>query len=429
MKALFTPAIALMNRMGYHKKFAALWLLSLVAISVLVVSLFVSLSQVIRTSQQELEGIDLIKPFSQVIQVMQQHRGLCAASLSGNDAMRDRCATKQQEAVNAFGTLNGKLPEHLKSHGDWHRIKADWAHLRDKGRRWTVTENFSAHTRLIEQIQSFKMVAADHYMLSLDPQLDSYYLLDTTVIKLPDTLEHLGQLRAYGLGILAKKQITASEKINLYGIIALLHASLRPLQANLEKIAQTNPTIHNTLSVVSRDISDAARQVSDRVTSDILTGHFATTPEDYYTLTSAVIDRSYRQMHQTLLPTTETLLKARIINAKNTLHMSIGLACVLILVVAYFAAGIYFATIDSIQSLARSSRAFAGGNLHERVHLDTHDELGQVGDSFNEMADEFSALLEERRQTEEALCQFKNTLDQTHDCVFMFSPLMFLSSF
>ncbi len=422
MKALFTPAIALMNRMGYNKKFTALWLLSLVAIAVVIVSLFTSLSQVIRTSQQELKGIELIKPFSQTIQVIQQHRGLCAAALSGNDAMRDRCAAKEKEVINAFDTMDAKLPDSLKLTGDWRDIKEGWARLHEDRFDWTLAENFAAHTRLIEQIQSLEVVVADQYKLTLDPQIDTYYLLDTTIIKFPDMLEHLGQLRAYGLGILSKKQITDSEKMGLYGIIAMLYESLGPLQANLAKVGRTDPAMHDALAAVFRDIDDAARQVTARVQTDILAGHFTVTQEDYYSMTSVVIDRSYRQMYETLLPATETLLKARIDRAKNTLYVSIGIACSLILVVAYFAAGIYFSTIDSIQSLACASRAFAGGNLRERVHLGTRDELGQVGDSFNEMADEFGALLEGRRQTEEALNQFKSTLDQTHDCVFMFAP-------
>src|SRR3989304_10609447 len=93
----------------------------------------------------------------------------------------------------------------------------------------TAADNFAAHTRLIEQIQSFEVVVADQYKLTLDPQMDTYYLVDTAINKLPDTLEHLGQLRAYGVGILAKKQLTESEKITLSGILAILHESLSPL--------------------------------------------------------------------------------------------------------------------------------------------------------------------------------------------------------
>lgn len=38
--------------------------------------------------------------------------------------------------------------------------------------------------------------------LSLDPDIDSYYLMDAVVVKLPAVLERLGQIRARGTGIL-----------------------------------------------------------------------------------------------------------------------------------------------------------------------------------------------------------------------------------
>ena len=422
MKFLFTPAIALMNRMGYKKKFALLWLMSLVAISVVVYNLFASLSQVIRTSQLEVEGIALIKPISQAVQAIQQHRGIWVMYSAGKEAISTEHASREMEAALAFAAMEEKLPTRLKETEDWQSIKTNWEHLEKEEASMAAADNFAAHTRLIEQIQSFEVVVADQYKLTLDPQMDTYYLVDTAINKLPDTLEHLGQLRAYGVGILAKKQLTESEKITLSGILAILHESLSPLDQNLEKTGRYNPAIQSSLSTVSRDIADSAQQVAELVKSDILTGQFATSHEDFFRMATMVIDRSYTQMYESLLPTTETLLKVRIAQAENTLHTSIGLAFLLILVVAYFAIGIYFATIDSIQSLARSSRAFAGGDLRERVNLGTRDELGQVGDSFNQMAAGFSALLESRRQTEDALNQFKNTLDQTHDCVFMFSP-------
>ena len=42
MKRLFYPTIVLLNRMGYTKKFTLLWLVSLVAISVVVYGFFFS---------------------------------------------------------------------------------------------------------------------------------------------------------------------------------------------------------------------------------------------------------------------------------------------------------------------------------------------------------------------------------------------------
>ena len=64
IQPIFSPAIAMLNRMGYTRKFTLLWLISSVAITVVTYSLFVSLDRVIRPSQRELQGLVLIEPVS-----------------------------------------------------------------------------------------------------------------------------------------------------------------------------------------------------------------------------------------------------------------------------------------------------------------------------------------------------------------------------
>ena len=73
-----------------------------------------------------------------------------------------------------------------------------------------------------------------------------------------------------------------------------------------------------------------------------------------------------------------------------------GVAFMLLLLLAYFMAAIYKTTLGSIQTLSRSVIGFARGDLSDRVHLETHDELSDIGESFNIMADELTELFEAR---------------------------------
>jgi PAS domain S-box-containing protein len=400
---IFSPAIALMNRLGYAKKFAVLGLMSLVAIVVVVYSLYLHLDEDIRTAQQELQGIALIKPFSRTIQLIQQHRGLSAGLLGGDKTIWDRRAAKAREAAEAFKEMEGKLSPRLASSEDLLHIKANWERIREEGLNWTKDENFAAHTSLIDQLRLFEVVAADEYALTLDQDIDTYYLIDTTIQRLPHALEHLAQIRGYGTGLLAQKQATGDQKVKINTMIAELGDALKLLKINLKKADLYNPAMHIPISAASDDIDDATRKIIDIVALDILTGHFATAPYDFFEMTTVAIDKNYTQLYDSLLPMCETLLKARIARAENALYTSVGIALILFLVVVYFSTGICYAIIGNIRSLARSAHAFAGGDLRERVRLGTRDELNQVGDSFNEMADGFSTLLEARREDDARL--------------------------
>ncbi len=411
MNKLFFPAIALMNRLNYTRKFMVLGLIYLVAITVVVYSLYVSLNQVARTSQRQLEGIELIKPISRTVQFMQQHRGLSTGVLGGNEAMRTQRETKEIEAAAAFNSIEQRLPASLILSEDWVRLKADWHGLQKDWPHWTVDENFTAHTDLIDRMLIFEVRVADDYALTFDSDSDAFYLIDTTINKLPLALERLGQIRAFGTGILTNRQISEHQKAEMIALVAELRHSLKFLAINLDKVGQFNPEIQGSLQAANQDIVDSAHQIVDLVQSDIVTGHFVTFPEEFFMMTTIAIDKGYSQMEQILLPTTEALITTRIQRTKNELHMSVGIAFLLLLVVHYFLTGIYYAMIGSIQSLARSARVFAGGDMSERINLGTRDELRQVGDSFNEMADGFNALLAARLESQASETRLRLIID------------------
>ena len=412
MQAFFSPAVALMNRLDITRKFVLLGLMSLAAIAVVVYSLFVSLDRVIISSQRELDGLELIKPFPQAVQILQQHRGLSAGIFGGDETMRDSRASTESEAVEKLNEMWGKPFSGMASSENLQHIKTDWERLRKDGLNWTAAENFAAHTRLIGRIQSFESLVADEYALTLDPELSTFYLIDTIVNKLPHALEHLGQLRAYGTGILASKQATAQQKIELNILIVELEDALGMLRTNLDKTSRHNPALQDLILAASGDITDSAQQITRLVTSDILRGQFATRPDDFFGMSAAAIDKSYAQLHKTLLPTAETLIRARIARAENTLRYSVGIAFLLFLAVAYFSIGTCRAIIVNIRSLVRSAHAFAGGDLSERINLGVRDELGQVGDSFNEMAEEFSVLLKGSHENEARLQDLSEHLEE-----------------
>jgi diguanylate cyclase (GGDEF)-like protein/PAS domain S-box-containing protein len=393
MKKLFFPAIALMNRLNYTWKFIVLWLIYLIAIAVVMHSLYVSLSQVSRASRLELEGIALIKPISITVQFMQQHRGLSAGYLGGIKDFRTERSAKLIKTTAAFYALKSLLPAGLIQSEKWMRIETAWNRLQADGLNWTVEENFAAHTQLIDGLLDLEMDIADEYALTIDPDLDSSYLIDTAVLKLPRALESLGQVRAFGASILGKKQLSEYQKNTLITLIAQLDDTLKTLIINFAKTGRYNSQTQSQLSETSKNITESSHKIVDLVRSDIMSSRFSESPKDFFKMTTDLIDKNYSRIYEVLLPTAQALLNERIEHADRKLFISIGTISLLLLATCYFFIGGYFAMKGNIQSLARSARIFAGGDLSERVHLDTNDELSQVADSFNEMADGFQALL------------------------------------
>jgi methyl-accepting chemotaxis protein len=394
MKTLFAPAIALLNRVGYTKKFAIMGALALMAIAVLLLNLFLSLHRVIDSSLQERSGLQVLVPLAHALQQLQAHRGLSAGVLNGNTAMEEQRAATEKAVAGAVQAVTARLTPQLAAGADWKKLQEGWQFLQSDGLGLIPRENFLAHTGLIADCLTFQKTIADTYALTNDPDIDATYLIDTLVDSLPWAIERMGQLRGLGTGVLAKQMpLVPSQQVEFTVLLAGLNASVDALRVNLTKTSRYNPGLQSSLAAVIRDMGAAAEKMTGLVNQDILSGTYATPPAEYFALTTASVEKGYQEMFQTLYPTLEELLQRRIDRVQRDLNLSIAVSVLIVLLYAYVAMGLYYATIGSIDRLAEKARMIATGDLGVRVELGTRDELSLVGDSLNEMASAFGGLI------------------------------------
>ncbi|MGE5467435.1 MAG: methyl-accepting chemotaxis protein [Ignavibacteria bacterium] len=408
MQAAFAPAIALMSRLKYPGKFAVTGVLACIAIAVLLASLASSLFGKIDATRHELAATSLIRPLQRQIQLMQQHRGLSAGYLSGNAAMKPKLDAKQAEVGEAAQAVDAVEARHaalLGTTAEWQGIKADWEQIRSTLPRLTAAESVAAHTRLIERMLRLQSTVADAGTLNGDPQIETFYLIDTLVTRLPEILERLGRMRAQGTAILTKHEVTDGERIAMSVHVAILNNTLGTLQRNLEKVAHQKPDLAQTADKLSRDLAAATGEVVAVINGDILTSRFSILPQAYFDRVTQAIDIGYRQMYESLLPTLDRELQDRIGRLERQLAFQTGLAAALLLLLAYVSIGAYYAIMATINGLSSGAAAIAAGDLSVRVPLLGRDELTGVSASFNDMATAFNDVLRRSHETSDTLSQ------------------------
>jgi PAS domain S-box-containing protein len=405
-----SPATALMNRMTFSKKFALLGLITLVAICITIYSLYNSLNQTISSNRKELEGLALIRPVVKTIQFVQRHRGLSSAELSGVSELRAERKAKEHDVEVAFSNMNARLPANSRLSESWKGCANEWERIQADGLQWPRIENFTSHTNLIDELLLLESVITDDYGLTADPSLDTYYLAIASSNELLNALEHLGQIRAYGTGILGTKKASEQQMVNMSTLITLLNSTLKPLKINMEKAAYYNPGLKQVIAETYANIENTSGQVINVVNEDILNKHFSMQAKEFFAITTKSIDSGYEQLYQSLLPSAEQLIKARIQQTKTELQVSVGFALLLLLLLAYFMVAIYYATLGNIKILTNSVLGFRHGDMCDRVHLETRDELTQIGDGFNIMADELTELITERQAALDLLMKIADSV-------------------
>ena len=97
---------------------------------------------------------------------------------------------------------------------------------------------------------------------------------------------------------------------------------------------------------------------------------------------------------------------------QRQLEIAIALALLAMLAVGYFWGRSF---INPILALTRGTRELAAGNLNERVTVASTDELGQLGDAFNNMADRLVELQEDVRKKERQATFGRVAVGLVHD--------------
>jgi methyl-accepting chemotaxis protein len=382
-----------MNSLRYHSKFALMASLVFVVIFVLLYGIFAQLHQEASVARQELSGVNTLKPLNRLVQAMQQHRGLSAGVLGGNETMRDKRNAKAAEVSKLLAETEGQLSETLRQSTHWQGLRSDWQALQAQGLSLSAPDNLKRHTQMIARSLILMIEVADDSTLTLDPAMDTYYLMDAIVQKMPALLEQLGLARGRGTGVLAKRELSPEMRLDLTRNLAEIGATLNYQKLNLDKVMRYAPATQGTLSGSNQTFPAAVNQVLGLVQSDILGEQFATPSQDYFTQVSQTIDLGYRTMQEVMMPLLETQLQTRIDHAERLLAFYIVLTLLVLCLLGYLAGGMYYSVLQSIRVFADGANRLASGDLRARFDLEGSDELHEAAHRFNAMADAIRNLL------------------------------------
>ena len=386
MRTFFRPATVLMNRLRYTSKFFMLGTAVALVMLILLATVYLNLKRDIDTAEQELAGLQVLKPLNRMAQTMQQHRGLSSGVLNGNEAMKERRAAKEQEVEAAIAATEAVLTPAMRALPAWGRIGQDWQAIRRDGLGWAPPENLKRHSEMIDRLLSFMVEVADTSQLTLDPVMDTYYFMDTVVSKMPAMLEPLGITRARGTGVLTRKELSPQLRIDISALIAQMSGTLRAQNENLAKVVRYAPALQGALSGPAQEFSTGAEKIFALVREDILGEKFATPPQEYFALTTQVIDLGYKMMFETLIPQFEQQLQARKAAAERSLAFNLGLSVLVMGLVGYLGIGTYYSVMQSVEVFSRGAHRLADGDLTVEFHTEGRDELHDAGRAFNEMA-------------------------------------------
>jgi len=221
--------------------------------SVMLYLFITAINDNIEFAQMERKGNQYQRPLEKLLELIPQHRQLAQRVLDGDPAAGGDIARKAAEIDAAFRELeevDARIGADLqftdeglaKRHREHYRVQtvnAEWEELKAGLARLDPTASAEKHLHLVADVRTMITHAGDTSNLILDPDLDSYYLMDATLLALPQTQDRLANVIAHGDMVLQDGVISHEEGKQLAIYATLLK------EADFDRITSSTQTALN----------------------------------------------------------------------------------------------------------------------------------------------------------------------------------------
>jgi PAS domain S-box-containing protein len=389
MRQLFTPAIALMNRLTYPRKFILISLLLVAPLALALWLLILSINTGVQVAQFELNGTAYLRPLRKLLEHTLANKQLANDYLSGNFGLRAALLDNQtriDDDLKAIAAVDRQFGADLNATAQLQALETNWTDLKSNVLRGSIRSSEELHTRLIADTRALMSQVGDTSNLILDPELDSYYTMDAVLLKLPEAQDLLAQMQFLGSQALGQQVIDAEAKTRLTILSGLIRSNLSASSKGMDVAFRTTPATQAMLSTPLQAYTAATQSFLNQVDREIIFARSNGMARDAFdTATSQALAANFSFWDQSV-ETLDTLLRARLDRFNQQKYLAIAVTALGLALVIYFSFGFYFSVMRTVAKLNEASTRMTNGDMHDLVQLDNRDELGQVARSFNQVA-------------------------------------------
>jgi methyl-accepting chemotaxis protein len=369
---LFSPAVSMLGRLRYAYKILVVPVVLLVVLG-FVAKAYVDLQHGrVAFSAKERIGIAYLAPLLDLTAsaVAARH-----AAVTGGDP----AAAGVQDAVARMDAATRRHGAELATADGWG--KARQALLRAATAAGPQAA-FAAYDTAVAGLLALIVKTSDESNLTLDPDLDTYYLMDALVFRLPILLATTG--RAVDQAALARTDgdpaAASQARVDLAIAAGTLATTRDAIDAGLATaVANTASTTLRGRAEGGKAVHDAISQVIDQATQAARSGDMAKLASSQGVQARAATVA----LAAALTPELDRLIEVRIGGFQANARRVEAAVAVALLLVAWLLVGLYRSVTVPLRHMVAALGAVAAGDLTSSVPVETRDEVGQMASALN----------------------------------------------
>ncbi len=385
------------SNLTYSRKFNVITLIFVLPIIAFLPLVQNQTARIDQYGTQELFGTLYLRPLWRLTDTIQTHQLVSEQYLNG-DVEFSQVAAAQQAVDAEFNTYEFVQSQEVLSlelRSDEKNIKDQWFALKTSVENGDPADVGLLHTNLLESIRLLVARVGDYSNLILDPDLDTYYVMDSVLLKLPENQSVVFEIHQMALTRARGQALTAEDETRLQALFSRLALNLNTMDRNIN-VARNNTANPEITALAPAPLAEYESALQTYLEFINAAGLTNTTSEAGVLNAKLVAEfEKARQTNLTFYDSASAGLQSGVSARVNSLILQFYIIALVALasVAGAFLLGqsIMSAISQPLYQLAETSQKLAAGDLTARVATESTDELGKVARAFNQMASELEA--------------------------------------
>ena len=384
LRVPLAPATALLNRMSVALK------LSLIGVVLIAPALYVA-SQYrgqqqdqIAFSAKERVGAEYIAAANGLLKDLVLLRSAAVQSSADLPSDLDEARTRVARSTAAMTAVDDRLGGELETTETWAKLQRAISGL-EAAADGSPQAVYDAHTEVNAAAIGLITLAGDTSNLILDPDLDTYYLMDAVVVKLPNLAETAGQAADQQVVMTAGgASPTMRQRIDLAAAGGVLESTLAGVQGGLDTAYENtqDDALKPALAASAKKLGDAASAQATEIDQAVGADVDPRAAEALGIATTSAASGLAAEVS----PQMDRLIGVRIDGFKAAERRTLLISGLGVLIGIYLFLALFVAITGSVRRMVEVAEHIAEGDADHHVDVRSRDEFGRLGGAFDRMS-------------------------------------------
>lgn len=400
---ILSPGIYLTNRLRFPAKFVVLAIIIVIPLIVLGLRVFNSLNASIDTVAQERVGREYLQLTTPVLRLSMLQRAASNRLLAGDASAAQDLASNRAQLETALANLadmDARKGQQLETENRVQRLRESTRSLMDSIKPGLSQDEVFAqwNEQLAQTLNVIYYVSATSGMV-LDEDYASLFLIDLSTIRMPREINVAGQIRGITAGLITGQGLSVSMRGSLESLLKIELQFRAELEQSIRLLKRRSPELAARIS----DPITAATAAMDSFRGDLhayVKGtEFSVQQGQALSARGNVVVSGLYKAQDEIQTALQDELNTRYDALVLQREVVIAMCVIMGLLLLYAFCSIYRALRLTIDSLLGVTRRLGEGDLSARVAVVSKDEVADIANGLNLMADAFASSISHMDRT------------------------------